>query len=254
MAKKLKIIDRLLIGVLIIDEILDTTVGAGSRAYHSGKLGLWTPPNYKGTLLSQNIYRMLKTGHLEKRIVNGEPVLKITRGGRQRLKRNFSYFRMQGKKWDGKWRLVIFDISEKRKVKRETLRKKLLELGFGMWQRSIYISPYNWAEDMYEFLSEQRLLGEAYVLTAKHQLMGDEKELARKVWNLEKLEKKYEEIVEHLYKLKKSERGFSKFKKIAHQYCETLLEDPCLPRDLLPSNWYGYEARGLISNLVGKIA
>ena len=34
------------------------------------------------------------------------------------------------KKWDGKWRIVVFDIPEKKKAAREALRKKLKDLGF----------------------------------------------------------------------------------------------------------------------------
>src|SRR3989338_9016678 len=46
------------------------------------------------------------------------------------------------KKWDGKWRLIIFDIPEKLKVKREAFRGKLRELGFYLLQKSIWAYPY----------------------------------------------------------------------------------------------------------------
>ncbi|MBI2041945.1 MAG: hypothetical protein HYT20_02925 [Candidatus Nealsonbacteria bacterium] len=49
----------------------------------------------------------------------------------------------RNKKWDGKWRLLSFDIPEKRKIVREALRGKLKELGFCPFQKSIWIYPYN---------------------------------------------------------------------------------------------------------------
>lgn len=47
------------------------------------------------------------------------------------------------KKWDNKWRLLSFDIPEKRKIIREALRGKLKQLGFYPFQKSIWIHPYN---------------------------------------------------------------------------------------------------------------
>ena len=52
------------------------------------------------------------------------------------------------KKWDKKWRLLIFDIPEKRKVAREALRGKLKELGFRKFQQSVWIYPYDCAAEM----------------------------------------------------------------------------------------------------------
>jgi len=44
--------------------------------------------------------------------------------------------------WDRKWRLVLFDIPEKKRKGRDALRQKLRELGFYEWQKSAFIFPY----------------------------------------------------------------------------------------------------------------
>lgn len=46
------------------------------------------------------------------------------------------------KKWDKRWRIVIFDIPEKHKVARNVLKSKLDELGFKLIQKSIYLYPF----------------------------------------------------------------------------------------------------------------
>lgn len=46
------------------------------------------------------------------------------------------------RRWDGVWRLVIFDVNERNKYQRDLLRLKLRELGFGTLQRSVYIYPH----------------------------------------------------------------------------------------------------------------
>jgi len=46
-------------------------------------------------------------------------------------------------KWDGKWRLVIFDIAQLKKIHREGFRKKLQELGFYPFQKSVWLYPFD---------------------------------------------------------------------------------------------------------------
>jgi DNA-binding PadR family transcriptional regulator len=45
-------------------------------------------------------------------------------------------------RWDGKWRLVMFDVPEKRKKVRDTLRMLLRGAGFIHFQDSAWVQPY----------------------------------------------------------------------------------------------------------------
>lgn len=45
-------------------------------------------------------------------------------------------------RWDGKWRLIMFDVPEKRKKVRDTLRLLLRNAGFVHFQDSAWIQPY----------------------------------------------------------------------------------------------------------------
>lgn len=55
--------------------------------------------------------------------------------------------------WDGKWRVVLFDIPEKKRGTRDALRDKLKELGFYEWQKSVFIFPYP-CRDEIDFIIE----------------------------------------------------------------------------------------------------
>jgi CRISPR-associated endonuclease Cas2 len=57
------------------------------------------------------------------------------------------------RKWDQKWRILIFDIQDKHKVKREALRGKLKELGLYRLQKSVWVCPYDFFQEM-DFLRE----------------------------------------------------------------------------------------------------
>ena len=56
-------------------------------------------------------------------------------------------------RWDKKWRLVIFDIPEKKKRAREALREKLKELGFKELQKSVFVHPFE-SKDEVDFIVE----------------------------------------------------------------------------------------------------
>jgi len=51
-------------------------------------------------------------------------------------------------KWDKKWRILIFDIKEKQRIKREALRGKLKELGLYQLQKSVWVCPYNFFKEI----------------------------------------------------------------------------------------------------------
>ena|SRR3990167_7565022 len=67
----------------------------------------------------------------------------VTRRGAARLaKLNIDKVIIKRTKWDQKWRLLTFDIPEQKLHIREYFRKRLKEMGFYHFQRSVFIIPY----------------------------------------------------------------------------------------------------------------
>jgi len=67
--------------------------------------------------------------------------------------------------WDKKWRVLIFDIPEKQRRKRDYLRNKLIELGFKLLQGSVWITPYPLPDSFSDFLAEIKVRPYLYSLT-----------------------------------------------------------------------------------------
>jgi hypothetical protein len=86
---------------------------------------------------------------------DGYLVYRPTKRGKEKIKKFlFDDFKLsRPKKWDGKWRLVIFDIPERRRKDRAALRRKLLDLDFYQCQKSAWIHPFPCWEEI-EFLKE----------------------------------------------------------------------------------------------------
>lgn len=191
---------------------------------------------------------------------------------KEKIIRDFPLLAFQKKKWDGKWRMVLFDIAELNRKKRDMLRAKLKELGFGMFQESVYISPHNFTKDLVEFLITSQLAGFVYVFEIFHTQMaiGNAKELALKVWNLDRLNEHYLELIEKIIHListhdrevklnntryrkrEKEEKEKSvkeKIKDIKEEYLRLILLDPFLPKELLPSDWGFTELTEMLKKL-----
>ena len=121
-----------------------------SKSYES--MYGWVPKQYRKNNFGNLVWRSLKAGYIEKIEKKGSVYIRITSQGQERIQRDFPLLDFHRKRWDGKWRIVMFDISELEKEKRNYLRRKLRELGFGMLQESVFITPHDIIKDFSEYL------------------------------------------------------------------------------------------------------
>lgn len=79
-----------------------------------------------------------------KELANGEIKISLKKSGKDLdIVYNFDEIKLEThKNWDGKWRMVIFDIPNNKKKARDALRKKLRDLNFYPVQESVFITPY----------------------------------------------------------------------------------------------------------------
>ena len=64
----------------------------------------------------------------------------------------------QTKNWDGKWRLMIWDIPETSRQKRDQIRWFIKRLHFFLLQKSVFITPYEMSKDTVDYLVESGLM------------------------------------------------------------------------------------------------
>lgn len=97
----------------------------------------------------RRIYEAIKRLN-QKRLINlteknGDIFIEITAGGKKLVK-SFDYDGMKlprPAKWDRKWRLVIFDIPEKKQKTRHAFSRRLKEIGFYPLQESVFAYPHD---------------------------------------------------------------------------------------------------------------
>lgn len=71
------------------------------------------------------------------------------------------------KSWDGRWRIIVFDVWETRKAVRQQFRMLLEKIGFVKLQNSVWVFPYD-CEDVIALLkTEMRLGGSVFYIVAE---------------------------------------------------------------------------------------
>ncbi len=176
--------------------------------------------------------------------------------GRHRgLEREYKY-------WDKRWRFLIYNIPEKLRSKRDTLRKKLYSMSFGSLGPSIWLSPYDFEKELMMILDKLKLSEFVETFESKYTGIHDEKELIKKAWDVKSLEYRYKEFLNkysprfvfYKNKIKKKEyidlgECFKDRFKSSAEFIDIALDDPMLPRQLLAVDWVGYKAKEIHKEL-----
>lgn len=100
---------------------------------------------YAKKKLADTFYNLRREGLVEIIEKKHQIYIRLTKKGKQKV--NWMQINdlkiARTKKWDGLWRLVIFDISQLKKIYREAFRGKLKELGFYQLQKSVWVHPFD---------------------------------------------------------------------------------------------------------------
>lgn len=198
----------------------------------------------KGTISA-----LIKDGMIE--AGEGERSYRLTERGFLELSLQFPYVRFLKEKWDGKWRILSYEIPEKKRELRDRLRRQVAGWGLGPWHRSFWLTPHPIIGNLRELIfgKEEEQFVQAF---ESDHVFGDREVLIEKVWNKSELERKYRELFKkwHLI-LSQTEEKAEKFKKVATEYVVLLRQDPGLPVELIGSNWIGHEAFNIFKEIRG---
>ena len=115
--------------------------------------------------------RLARKGYIKFEESQGKKYARITSAGRRVLE--FERQKMlirspKGKHWDGRFRIVMFDIAERRKAIRIQFREIMHKAGFLRLQDSVWVYPYN-CDDFIQLLKADLHLGKEvlYVIVEK---------------------------------------------------------------------------------------
>jgi len=124
----------------------------------------------------RNAFHYLKKrGYLNFEKKNHQVYMSLTKEGRNRAgKYTIDDLKIKKlKKWDKKYRIVMFDIPNKTRLKRDIFRGKLKELGFYKLQQSVWAHPYECQREL-DLLREFLGLSSRELITITGEIENDE--------------------------------------------------------------------------------
>ena len=130
--------------------------------------------------ISQAFTRLKEKGLVEKK---GDGMFRLTKKGEERAA-TLQMFDLTSRpllRWDRKWRIIIFDIWERRHAVRNRLRELLKRNGFVKIQNSVWVYPYD-CEELFAFLRTHLSLGRGILYIVADEIEGDSR--LRKYFNL----------------------------------------------------------------------
>ncbi|MHB8520893.1 MAG: hypothetical protein ACYDH9_09050 [Limisphaerales bacterium] len=154
------------------------------------------------------------------------------------------------RRWDGLWRMVLFDVPTGQNAQRERLRRHLRDKGFGYLQNSVWITPHS-LEDERQVLVGGKIDVESLLLLEARPCAGEsDTEIVAGAWDFECINRRY---ARHLKILDERPDGDLRNEGAAkallrweaaerEAWLDAVTNDPLLPARILPSDYLGQQA------------
>jgi phenylacetic acid degradation operon negative regulatory protein len=153
------------------------------------------------------------------------------------------------REWDGRWRLVLFDVPTAQNTHRARLRRYLRDKGFGYLQNSVWITPDSLAEER-QILGGGKINVESLILLEARPCAGEtDVEIVAGAWDYERINRRY---ARHL-KILDERPGGTLGNEVAARallrwaaaerdaWLDAVTNDPLLPERILPPDYLGQQ-------------
>jgi phenylacetic acid degradation operon negative regulatory protein len=202
----------------------------------------------------QAVSRMARQGWLAGRRVGNRAFYGVTERGRRRIDELSPRIYGPVIEWDGRWRMLTYNVSEAHREQRDRLRKELAVLGWAPLSSSTWISPAEGLVAAREAAEAAGALGAVDLFAARYEGPLTDRELLEKCWDVAAIARDYREFVaryeprlaaERATGHLTEERAFVERLWLVHDYRKFVYADPGLPSELLPPHWPGTTAAAL---------
>jgi phenylacetic acid degradation operon negative regulatory protein len=202
--------------------------------------------------------RMARKGWLDTERVGRNAFYALTPRGRRLLEEGQAriFHPTWDRPWDGAWLLLTYSIPQDERHLRDRLRDRLAWLGFGSFGNGIWLSPHDVAPEVEALTASLGLDDRLVCFRARPVEHGRTRELVARCWDLPELDRRYGTFAERWRAIERAlpgttapERCFVLRFELIHEFRRFPLDDPFLPRRLLPEPWAGDEASRLFLEL-----
>ena len=165
------------------------------------------------------------------------------------------------REWDGRWRLVLFNVPTAQNSHRDRLRRFLRDKGFGYLQKSVWITPDSLAEERHILVGGKINVKSLILLEARPCAGESDAEIVTGAWDFDRINHRYDR---HLKILGERPDGTLRNKLAAKvllrwaavergAWLDGVTNDPLLPQRILPSDYLGQQAWRRRIEVSGKL-
>jgi len=108
----------------------------------------------------------------------------LTKKSRKYIATKYPHLYFNKQNWDKKLRLVIFDVQEINRFKRNQLRRLLKQLGFIMIQKSVWLSPYDQFGTIKRWIKENKLQEKILLIETDKVAFKNKDKILKNLWKV----------------------------------------------------------------------
>lgn len=146
------------------------------------ELNQFQEQTYDPSLIKRRITYASKCGYLTRYGDSKAPHYQLTENGLNKLNQlSLKLMTISTDQWDGKWRIVMFDIPEQNRPERDKIRNIIKDLGLRHLQHSAWITPYDCREQFEQIASTYGISNHLLLLEVSEFTQAN---YYKKYWNL----------------------------------------------------------------------
>jgi phenylacetic acid degradation operon negative regulatory protein len=154
------------------------------------------------------------------------------------------------RKWDGRWRLVLFDVPITQNSHRKQLRRYLRDKGFGCLQNSVWVTPDSLEEESHIIIGGKINVESLILLEARPCAGESDAEIVAGAWDFEHINRRYTRHLKILAERpggalgnEAAAKGLQRWAAAEREaWLDAVTNDPLLPERILPADYIGQRA------------
>lgn len=227
-----------------------------------GLVKLMAPFGISEAAVRQAVSRMSRQGWLVATRRDNRAYYAATPRGKRRIEELSPRIYGPVVEWDGRWRLLTYNVAEKDRDRRDHLRKELALLGWAPLSASTWVSPRNSLPELRDMVANSQLESNVDMFEATYAGPHSDRELLVKCWDTDAIAAAYQAFIatyeprllrEREQRSLTPEQSFVERLWLVHDYRKFTYVDPGLPSTLLPAHWPGSVAAALFREYYGAI-
>ena len=229
-------------------ELITLLAGTTELLLSKGRNALYAGCYPNTQAFQASVARLKKQGLITVSKTDGSlPELKLTPSALSSLPPYYTPEKFWNKRWNRWWYVLMFDVPEKNRSYRDTLRKFLKQMRCGCLQKSVWVTPRDIRPD-YEDLNKAASVDSVAFLFESRTVLGfGDQSVVREAWDFNKLYPIHESYIqfakENLSRLKTEKPSNEEILQLLRMdnqaYTQAMLTDPLLPKELHPEEYIG---------------